>query len=111
MNSIELLLVDLVRVAEAPLYSAYRWLGKQCGRQLRLGEFLVLVDRLVSMDVLRLWEIDHRSGDRSELYAVPDSLEARYSAIEDLDDRFDPFGLSVTLGDREAVIDGASVAG
>lgn len=98
MNSVELLLVDLVQVAETPLYSAYRWLAKRLGRELPLGEFLRLIEELLASDVLRLWEIDHRSHDRTELFGVPDGLEERYRAIEGLDDRFDPFGFSLTLG-------------
>lgn len=106
MNSLELMLVDLVAVAESPLYSAYRWLGRRVGRQLSLHEFLGLLDELAQRDVLRLWEVDYRSHDRTELFRVPESLEERYRAAEGLDDRFDPFGLSLTLGaaaDREAV--------
>lgn len=59
---------------------------------------LLLVDLLLANDVVRLWEIDHRSHDRTELFSVPDGLEERYRSIEGLDDRFDPFGFSLTLG-------------
>lgn len=98
MNSVELLLVDLVQIAEAPLYSTYRWLGRQLGRDLPLGEFLRLVDELVARDVLRLWEVDHRSHDRTELFSVPEGLDERYRSADGLDGSFDPFGLSLTLG-------------
>lgn len=98
MNSVELLVVDVVQIAEAPLYSTYRWLGRQLGRDLPLGEFLRLVDELIARDVLRLWEVDHRSHDRTELFGVPEGLQERYEAAEGLDGSFDPFGLSLTLG-------------
>jgi hypothetical protein len=98
MNSVELMVTDLVQIAEAPLYSTYRWLGRQLGRDLPLGEFLRLVDELIARDVLRLWEVDHRSHDRTELFGVPEGLEERYRTAEGLDESFDPFGLSLTLG-------------
>lgn len=97
MNSVELLL-DLVRIAEVPLYSSYCWLGGQFGCQLSLGEFLRLVEDLLARDVLRLWEIDPQSHDRTELFAVPEGLKERYRSVGELDGRFDPFGLSLTLG-------------
>ncbi len=97
MNSVELAVIDLVQLAEAPLYSIYRWLGRQLGRDLPLGEFLRLVAELIERDVLRLWEIDHRSHDRMELFRVPGGLKERYHATTGLDDSFDPFGLSMTL--------------
>lgn len=98
MNGIELLLLDLVQMAETPLYPAYRWLGRQLGRDLSLAEFLRLVDRLVGDDVLRLWSIDAASQERSRLNAVPEHLEERYRQFDALDDSFDPFVLSLTPG-------------
>lgn len=98
MKSVELLLVDLVQIAEAPVYSTYRWLGRQMGRQLPLRQFLLVVDELVERGVLRLWQVDHPSRDRIEHFSVPESLEDRYRDAELLDDSFDPFGLSLTYG-------------
>lgn len=98
MNSVELMVIDLVAIAEAPLYSTYRWMGQRLGRELPLGEFVRLVDELIARDVLRLWEVDYGSHDRTELFGVPDDLENRYRATTGLDDSFDPFGLSLTLG-------------
>lgn len=96
MNSIELMVIDLVQIAEAPLYSTYRWLCREMGRDVPMREFLRLIDRLIERDILRLWETDHRSHDRTEHFRVPQSLEVRYGSV-DLDDEYDPFGFTLTL--------------
>jgi hypothetical protein len=98
MNGIEAQLLDLVQIAESPLYSAYRWLGRQLGRGLSISEFLRLVDGLVQQDMLRLWSIDPTHQKRSRLSEVPEGLEQRYVRVDDLDESFDPFALSLTLG-------------
>jgi hypothetical protein len=56
MNSVELLLVDLVQVAETPLYSAYRWLAKRLGRELPLSEFL----RMIEWGMYPTYELTHQ---------------------------------------------------
>ncbi|MDP9022494.1 MAG: hypothetical protein M3N57_07330 [Actinomycetota bacterium] len=63
-----------------------------------MSEFLRVVDELTARDVLRLWELDHRSHDRTELFGVPEGLQESYRTAAGLDDSFDPFGLSLTLG-------------
>lgn len=98
MTGLERLIIELVQMAEAPLYSTYRWLGQELGRELRLSEFLRIVGGALREDLLRLWSIDPRSGERTEYFAVPPDLEARYSAEPELDGSYDPFGLSLTLG-------------
>lgn len=98
MNGLERLILDLVEIAEAPLYSTYRWLGRQLGRDLVLREFLEVVERAVEKDVLRLWSIDSSTGDRTEYFCVPSGLDDRYRSVTDLDERYDPFGLSLTPG-------------
>lgn len=98
MTGLERLIVDLVQIAEAPLYSTYRWLGCQLGRELRFSEFLRIVGRAVEDGILRLWSVDSRSGDRTEYFVAPTDLEARYGAKPKLDDSYDPFGFSLTLG-------------
>jgi hypothetical protein len=98
VTAVELLLLELVQIAEAPLYSSYRWLDHRLAGRLSLRSFLALVEGLVVRDVVRLWSVDARTGDRTELYSVPEALGARYSRITDLDESFDPFGLSLTLG-------------
>lgn len=98
MNSIELSLVELVDIAETPLYSAYCWLRRHLSGPLALGGFLEMVDGLVQRDVVRLWSVDVESGDRTELFQVPASLEGDYLGVEELDDRYDPFGLSISTG-------------
>jgi hypothetical protein len=98
MNGVEAQLLNLVQIAESPLYSAYRWLGRQLGRDLSTSEFLRLVDGLVQLDMLRLWSIDPTSQKRSRLSEVPEGLEQRYVAVDGLDDSFDPFALSLTIG-------------
>lgn len=110
MNAIELLVLDLVRVAETPLYSAYRWLDFKLARRLSLPSFFDLVGELIERDVVRLWSVDASTGDRTELYGVPDALLVKYSEITDADETFDPFGFSLTVGaiacdDIEAVPD------
>lgn len=104
MNAIEASLVDLVQVAESPLYSAYRWLGREIGRDLSMSEFLRLVDGLIDDHVVRLWAVDPASEERTEVRTLPDDLERRYAQLaNELDAGFDPFGLSLTLGPRADV--------
>lgn len=104
MNGIEACLLDLVQVAESPLYSAYRWLGREVGRQLPMEAFLELVDDLVDDQALCLWSVDPDSERRTELRSVPRGLERRYAELEgELDGSFDPFALSLTLGPRAQV--------
>lgn len=98
MSGLERLIMDLVQIAEAPLYSAYRWLGRQLGRDVPLSEFLQVVAAAIERDVLRLWSVETETGDRTELYEVPADLERRYRAEPSLDARYDPFGMSLTLG-------------
>lgn len=98
VTGLEQLIIDLVQMAEAPLYSTYRWLGQQLGHELRLSEFLRIVGSAVSKDLLRLWSVDYPSGDRTEHFAVPADLEVRYSTEPGLDRTYDPFGFSLTLG-------------
>jgi hypothetical protein len=98
MNSVELSLVELVDIAETPLYSAYCWLRRLLGGPLALSGFLEMVDDLVQRDVVRLWSVDVQSGDRTEFFRVPASLESDYKRVEELNDRYDPFGLSLSAG-------------
>lgn len=98
MSGLERLIVDLVQITETPLYSTYRWLGSQLGRDVPLSEFLRIVADAIERDVLRLWSVDVKTGDRTELYEVPPDLEHLYVAEPSLDSRYDPFGMSLTLG-------------
>ncbi|MCZ7627610.1 MAG: hypothetical protein M5U19_00195 [Microthrixaceae bacterium] len=98
MSGLERLIVDLVQIAEAPLYSTYRWLGRQLGRDLPLSEFLRVVAAAIERDVVRLWHVDANTGDRTELYGLPSDLKRQYAAEVSLDSRYDPFGMSLTLG-------------
>ncbi len=98
MSGLERLIIDLVQVAEAPLYSTYRWLGHRLGRDVTLDEFLRVVAHAIERDVLRLWSVDAKTGDRTELYEIPPDLESRYIAVMSLDTRYDPFAMSLTLG-------------
>jgi hypothetical protein len=103
MTGLERLILDLVQIAEAPLYSTYRWLGRRLGRDVPLSEFLKVVAAAVARDVLRLWSVDATSGDRAEMFEVPPDLERRYAAEPKLDSRYDPFGISLTLGSAAEV--------
>jgi hypothetical protein len=98
MNSIDLRLLDLLQIAEAPVYSAYRWLSRQLGRELSMAEFFRLLAPLLEEDVVRLWAVDITIQERSRWSELPSDLEERYAEIADLDDSFDPLGLSLTLG-------------
>jgi hypothetical protein len=97
VNGVEERLIDLVQVAETPLYSAYCWLGRQLGRDVSMREFLRLVDDLVRRETLCLWSIDPTSEKRSRLLEVPKDIKHQYAQL-DSDGSFDPFALSVTLG-------------
>ncbi len=68
------------------------------GRDLPLSEFLRVVAAAIERDVLRLWHVDAKTGDRTELYEVPADLEGQYATEASLDSRYDPFGISLTLG-------------
>lgn len=98
MNGIQAALLDLVRIAESPLYSAYRWLGRELGRELAMTEFLRLVEELVDQEALCLWSVDIESEERTRLMHAPDRLANDYASLGHTDDSFDPFGLSLTLG-------------
>lgn len=98
MNPLAAQLVDLLQMAETPLYASYRWLGQHLGVELSLPEFLRMVDVLVSNDTLRLWRVDHKTHERTALSSVPEHLIDDYIAVQHEDASYDPFGLSLTLG-------------
>jgi len=98
MTGVEQLIVDLVQNAESPLYSTYRWVGQQLGRDVSLSEFLQVASRAVEQDIVRLWSVDSETGDRTELYDVPPNLEHRYATESPLDTQYDPCGMSLSLG-------------
>lgn len=95
---LQAVLVELVQMAETPLYSAYCYAGRRVGHQCSLRRFLLLIDELLRKDVVRLWEVDLYSGDKSELFCVPQGLLERYRSMQELDEAFDPFGFTLTLG-------------
>jgi hypothetical protein len=99
MNPIERRLLGLVEIAETPLYSAYRWLGRDLGGgDLSMPGFLQLVERLVECNVVQLWRIDLDTHERQRMTSLPSGLAARYATISDLDDGYDPFAMSLTVG-------------
>lgn len=98
MTGVEWLIVDLVATGEAPLYPTYVWVGRRLGRATSLREFLQIVAAAVEADVLRLWNVDPVFGDRTELFSVPPELASRYEGETTLDESYDPFALSLTLG-------------
>ena len=103
MNGIERMLAELVQMAESPLYSAYRWLGKQLGRRVSLGQFLMLVQGLLDRGVVRLWSIEPETHERDELHVIPEGLKQRYAMYGHSDPAFDPFGLSLTAGSQASL--------
>ena len=58
MNSIDLTLLKLIQIAESPVYSAYRWLGREIGRELSMTEFFRILAPLLEDDVVRLWAVE-----------------------------------------------------
>jgi hypothetical protein len=98
VNSIDLCLLELIQIAEAPVYPAYRWLSRQLGRELPMAEFLRILAPLLADDVVRLWAVDLTIEKRSRWREIPSDLGEQYADLADLDDSFDPFGLSLTLG-------------
>ena len=100
MNSLHRLLLDLLQMAETPLYSAYCWLGDQLGRRPALSEFIELVRVLLDKELIRLWTIDPGSGERSQLLDLPAGLNERYVALGHADPRYDPLGLSIGPGPK-----------
>jgi hypothetical protein len=97
VNSFDLLLLDLIQDAETPLYSAYWEFGRELGRPVTFSEFLYLLSPLIAEDAARLWSVDFETHDRSRWFEIPANLEQRYET-EELDPRYDPLGLSLTLG-------------
>lgn len=104
MNGVEAILLDFVSEAESPLYSAYRWLGRQLGHDLSLTAYLSLVEELITEDAIRLWSVDPATRERVSIDGVPADLEQRYLDLGPLEDDFDPFGLSITLGGRVGLV-------
>jgi hypothetical protein len=98
MNSIDLRLLELLQIAETPVYSAYRWLSRELGRELSMAEFFRLLSPLLEGDVVRMWAVDIATQKRLRWSEVPPDLQAQYMEVPDLDDSFDPFGLSLALG-------------
>lgn len=103
MNPLESSLLELLAIAESPLYSAYRTIGRSLGSDVALSEFLRSVGELLERDILRLWLVDAPSGDQTELFQIPIDLESRYVESGHSDPTFDPFSLSLTLGTNAVV--------
>jgi hypothetical protein len=98
VNPFESDLLELLEMAETPLYSAYRWLEKDLSAELSMVEFLRLVDRLIERDMVRLWHVDWETHAGSRVPAVPPDLVERYAAHPDLDEHWDPLGYSLAIG-------------
>jgi hypothetical protein len=96
INALAEIILDLVQMAESPLYSTYKWVGQQLGRDVAMSEFFRAVDDAIREDLLRLFSVD--SGVRTELFSLPPDLESRYKSEPDLDDAYDPFSLTLTPG-------------
>jgi hypothetical protein len=98
MNSLQVEILELVQIAESPVYSTFRWLGRQVGREVSMPEFFRMVDSMIQQDIVQLWAIDPETQVRRRLDTVPPHLEQRYTEIGELDQSFDPLGLSLTAG-------------
>jgi len=90
-------MLQLLGDAETPLYSAFRHAQKHASG-LSLTEFLRQIDRMIQEDVVRLWLT--AEVERQRLSRVPANLVSRYESLEDLDDSYDPFNFTLTLGDN-----------
>lgn len=97
ISDLEQVILDLVQMAESPLYSTYRWLEHETGRDISFSEFRRVVNGGIEHGVFRLWILDV-AGDRRELIEIPPDLESRYMKEPVLEDSHDPFGMSLTLG-------------
>jgi hypothetical protein len=89
-------MLELLGDAETPLYSAFRHAQKRASG-LSLTEFLRQIDRMIQEDIVRLWLATE--VERRRLSLVPADLVSRYESSSDLDDSYDPFGFTLTLGD------------
>jgi hypothetical protein len=63
-----------------------------------MAEFFQILAPLLEEDVVRLWAVDLTTEKRSRWSEIPSDLGEQYADLADLDDSFDPFGLSLTLG-------------
>ncbi|MGB2758230.1 MAG: hypothetical protein WBD02_11290 [Acidimicrobiia bacterium] len=97
MDPVERRLVELLAIAETPLYSAYIWLNRQLGCALPLEAFLRFMNSLVRRGLVHLWVVDSVTGERAELPKSRTDLAYRYSTVRALDPAYDPFGLSLTV--------------
>jgi hypothetical protein len=94
---LDIAILELLEMAETPLYSMYCVALDDLGGNVSLAAFLEHVDELVQNGVLRLWQVDD-ARERKELRGVPEELEQSYGRVADLDRSYDPFRLTLTLG-------------
>lgn len=99
MNPFEYDLLDLLQMAETPLYSLYRWLEEEVlGTELSMVEFLEMIDSLIERDLVELHHVDWETHVGTVVPAIPAGLMEAYAAHPDLDKVYDPLGYSVALG-------------
>ena len=99
MTPVAAALLDLLSLAETPLYSAYSALNRDFGSRMTLRAFLDFIRREISREEVRLWQVNLDSGARTEFFDVPTELEDRYEELgAELDDAYDPFGYSLAVG-------------
>lgn len=90
-------LLRLLRDAETPLYSAYRHLSRDLAEAVSLDTFASDVQERLARGILQLWL--YQDERRRELSNVPRDLASRYEVVE-LDESYDPFGYTLTLGPK-----------
>jgi len=71
-------IVDVLGDDEEPLGVAYHEVEKRLGREVHAREFLDAINHMLENDVIRLWETDVRSGDRSEVFLLTEDRGLPY---------------------------------
>jgi hypothetical protein len=96
VNAPDVSLIEMLQMAETPLYSMYRVLDDDFDGNLPLPAFLEHIDALIQQGVVRLWGMSD-ACERVECAGVPPDLEERYGTVL-LDRTYDPFSFTLTLG-------------
>ncbi|HEY8116617.1 MAG TPA: hypothetical protein VIH70_09405 [Actinomycetota bacterium] len=75
MDEVQRAIVRPVRDAEEPIDIARREAGEELGRDLDVREFAAAIRELLESDMVQLWRTDARTGERTEMYALPSLIE------------------------------------
>ena len=100
MNSLKLFLLELVQMSETPMYSGYCYLRDRIGHPISMDEYLEMVRDLIKGEMIHLWFTKFETQERVELLGVDPDLAEQYAVLGHTDPRYDPFCLSLTLGQK-----------